>query len=65
MLCSTSKVFVKVILQFQEENNMNLAGVQQHDFKHAKSTASAGLIIQSILSQAIDSNKYALMTSST
>ena len=42
---------------------MDLTGVQQHGFKHAKSTATAGLIIQSILSCSLDSNNYAPMAS--
>ena len=66
-LCSISKVFEKVILkrimQIQNENKVDLTGDPQHGFKHAKSTATAGLIIQSILSRAIDSNQYALMAS--
>jgi hypothetical protein len=41
---------------------LNLTGVQQHGLKHAKSTLTAGLkISQSILSRAINSDKYALM----
>lgn len=66
-LCSISKVFEKVILkrimQIQNENKVDLTGDPQHGFKHAKSTATAGLIIQSIISRAIDSNQYALMAS--
>lgn len=66
-LCSISKVFEKVILkrimQIQTENKVDLTGVPQHGFKQAKSTATAGLIIQSIISRAIDSNNYALMAS--
>ena len=66
-LCSISKVFEKAILkrimQIQNDNKVDLTGDPQHGFKHAKSTATAGLIIQSILSRAIDSNNYALMAS--
>ena len=39
---------------------MDLTGVEQHGFKNSKSTASAGLIIQSILSRALDSGNFAL-----
>ena len=66
-LCSTSKVFEKLILerikQIEKENGVDLTGVQQHGFKAQKSTATAALIIQSILSRALDSSKLALMAS--
>ena len=64
-LCSTSKVFEKLILkrimEIQKESGVDFTGVEQHGFKHSKSTASAGLIIQSILSRALDSSNFALM----
>ena len=50
-------------MQIQDANKIDLTGVQQHGFKQTKSTATAGLIIQSIISRAIDSNNYALMAS--
>ena len=66
-LCSTSKIFEKLILnrimEIQKENDVDLSGVEQHGFKKFKSTASAGLIIQSLIARAMDSNKYALMAS--
>ena len=66
-LCSTSKVFEKLILKrilsIQESSKVDFTGIQQHGFKHAKSTASAGLIIQSLISHALNSNNYALMAS--
>ena len=66
-LCSTSTFFEKLILnrimEIQKENNVDLSGVEQHGFKKFKSTASAGLIIQSLIARAMDSNKYALMAS--
>ena len=66
-LCSTSKIFEKLILrrvlEIEDENKADLTGVEQHGFKKAKSTATAGLILQSILSRALDSNNYALMAS--
>ena len=47
-LCSTSKVFEKLILkrimEIQKENEVDLTGEEQHGFKKAKSTASAGLV---------------------
>ena len=66
-LCSTSKIFEKLILkrilEIQEENKIDLTGVEQHGFKAQKSTASAALIIQSIIARAVDSNNFALMAS--
>jgi hypothetical protein len=66
-LCSTSKIFEKLILkrilEIQEESKIDLTGVEQHGFKAQKSTASAGLIIQSIIARAVDSDNFALMAS--
>ena len=54
-LCSTSKVFEKLILkrimEIQKDNEVDLTGEEQHGLKKSKSTATAGLIIQSILSR--------------
>ena len=66
-LCSTSKVFEKLILMRLNEleivNNISLTGKPQHGFKKGHSTASLGLLIQSLLSNALDQNQYALMAS--
>ena len=66
-LCSTTKLFEKLIMkrvvEIESTNKIDLTGVEQHGFKKCKSTASAGLVIQSILSRAVDSNNYALMAS--
>ena len=66
-LCSTSKFFEKLILkrilEIQENCKTDLTGNEQHGFKKAKSTSTAGLIIQSIISRAVDTNNYALMAS--
>ena len=50
-------------MEIQKDNGVDLTGEEQHGFKKAKSTASAGLVIQSILSRALDSNNFALMAS--
>ena len=50
-------------MEIQKDNGVDLTGEEQHGFKKAKSTASAGLVIQSILSRALDSNNFALMLS--
>ena len=66
-LCSTSKVFEKLILrrimEIEAENATDLTGQEQHGFKKSKSTASAGLVIQSIISRALDENNYVVMAS--
>ena len=48
-------------MEIQKDNGMDLTGVEQHGFKNSKSTASAGLIIQSILSRALDSGNFSLL----
>ena len=66
-LCSASKFFEKLILRqihkIQEANDIDLTGNAQHGFKKHKSTATAGLTIQSLLSRALDQNNYAIMAS--
>ena len=66
-LYSTSKIFEKLILRqillIQENSKIDFTGNEQHGFKKAKSTSTAGLIIQSIISRAVDTNHYALMAS--
>jgi hypothetical protein len=59
-----SKIFEKLILKRIQDNcNTDLAGNEQHGFKKAKSTSTARVIIQSIISRAVDTNNYALMAS--
>ena len=66
-LCSTSKLFEKLILkqiQYLENiNKLDFTGKQQHGFKKSKSTATAGLLLQSIISRAADDDNYVLMAS--
>ena len=66
-LCSASKIFEKLILRhinkIQEANDIDLTGNAQHGFKKHKSTATAGLTIQSLISRALDKNNYANMAS--
>jgi hypothetical protein len=66
-LCSTSKVFEKLILKrlesIAEENNVDLTGEQQHGFKKNRSTITAGLTLQSIISRSLDKDDYAVMSS--
>ena len=66
-LCSTSKVFEKLILkrifEIEDLNMVDLTGREQHGFKKGKSTATAGLVIQSIIARALDENNYVVMAS--
>ena len=54
-LCAVSKVFEKLILKrlqkIEKENNLDLTGEQQHGFKKNRSTITAGLTLQSIISR--------------
>ena len=65
--CSTSKIFEKLILKqinyLEQKNKLDFTCKQQHGFKKNKSTATAGLLLQSLISHATDSNNYALMAS--
>ena len=38
-------------MEIQKEHKVDLTGVEQHGFKQAKSTASAGLIIHQLLAE--------------
>lgn len=57
-LCSASKIFEKLILNkikyLEKTNNLDFTGKQQHGFKKSKSTATAGLLLQSIISRVAD-----------
>ena len=66
-LCSTSKIFEKLILQrlhqIESQNFIDLTNKSQHGFKKNRSTNSAQLILQSVLARSLDDNNYALMAS--
>ena len=66
-LCSITKVYDQLIIHRLKEievmSGVDLTGIPQHGFKQKRSTATAGLTIQSVLSQALDSNKYSIMAS--
>ena len=59
-LCSTSKIFEKLILMClnQLENGQTTTWLQK-----THNTATLGLLIQSLLANALDKNQYALMAS--
>ena len=66
-LCSLSKVFEKLILKqihyLEKTNKLDFTGKSQHGFKKGKSTASAGLLLQSLISHSTDEKNYVLMAS--
>ena len=66
-LCSVSKIYEKLILKrlenIAQENNIDLTGIQQHGFKRKRSTTTASLTLQSLISRKMDENKFAAMAS--
>ena len=66
-LCSMTKVFEQLIIirlkEIEAANKCDLTGNSQHGFKQNRSTATCGLTLQSILTRALDQNKYAIMSS--
>ena len=63
-LCSMSKIFEKLIMQYHEiedQNNVDLTGIKQHGFKRKRSTSTAGLEIQSEIARALDTNQFTIM----
>jgi hypothetical protein len=66
-LCCASKIFEKLILKqihyLENTNNLDLTGKQQHGFKKSKSTATAGLLLQSIIARAADDDNFTIMAS--
>ena len=66
-LCSTTKVYEQLIInrlrEIETANRCDLTGKPQHGFKQNRSTATAGLTLQSILTRALDEDNYAVMSS--
>ena len=66
-LCSMAKVYEQLIIdrlrEIETKNLCDQSGKSQHEFKKGKSTATAGLTLQSILTWALDEDKYAIMSS--
>ena len=50
-------------LAFECAQEINGQGKQQHGFKRKKSTATAGALLQSLISRAADDNCYVIMAS--
>ena len=66
-LCSSSKIFEKVILKrildIQTDQGVDLTGNSQHGFKKKRSTTSISLTIQTIIAHAMDDDNLAIMAS--
>ena len=66
-LCCTTKIFERLILnkisKLEKLNEINMAGEQQHGFSKGKSMATAGLLIQSMISRALDDNQLVMLAS--
>ena len=66
-LCSTSKIFEKLILkrilEIQEQNNVDITRQGQHVFKKKRSTSTLSIELQSIISRALDNDDFALVSS--
>ena len=66
-LCSMTKVYEQLIIDRLREieitQKCDLTGKPQHGFKQKRSTATAGLTLQSILARALDQDNYAIMSS--
>ena len=66
-LCSTSKIFEKLILkrilELQEASNIDLTGVNQHGFKKGKSTTTLSIELQSLIARALDEDQIGLVAS--
>ena len=66
-LCGASKIFERLILnriaQIEELNNVDITGNQQHGFKKGRGTATAGLLLQSLIARALDDDCYVALAS--
>ena len=66
-LCSTSKVFEKLILKrilkLQDQCQIDLTGANQHGFKKNHSTSTLTAKIQSLIARALDDDECVLLTS--
>ena len=66
-LCSTSKIFEKIILKRIQKlellNNVDITGQNQHGFKKNKSTSTLGILLQSLVARALDEDKHCIMAS--
>ena len=66
-LCSTSKIFEKLILkriiEIQDENNTDLTRQGQHGFKKKRGTSTLSVELQSAIARALDNDEFVLVSS--
>ena len=66
-LCSMTKVYEQLIInrlrEIEQESGIDITGNPQHGFKPKRSTGTASLTLQSVLSHALDSGNYGVMAS--
>ena len=66
-LCSVSKIFEKLILkriyELEAISGISIGGKQQHGFIKNKSTVTAGLLLQSLISRALDDDDFVALAS--
>ena len=66
-LCCASKVFERLILnrinQVEQEGKIDLTGKSQHGFKKNRGTASASLLLQSLISRSLDDDEFVAVAS--
>jgi hypothetical protein len=66
-LCTTSKIFEKLILkrmkEIEDENLVDLTGINQHGFKKNRSTPTLSSELQSIIARALDNDEFVLVAS--
>ena len=66
-LCSSSKIFEKLILkrilEIQDVNKCDLTGNNQHGFKHKRSTSTLSIELQNLIARALDEDKEVLLAS--
>ena len=66
-LCSTSKVFEKLILkrilEIQTKHKVDLTGNNQHGFKKSRSTSTLSIQLQSMIARAMDEDQYGMVAS--
>ena len=57
------KLILKLIHYLESTNQLDLTGKHKHGFKINKSTATAGALLQSVISRAADEKCYVVMAS--
>ncbi len=66
-LCSSSKIFEKLILkrilEIEVLNKVDLTGINQHGFKRGRSTSTLSSQLQSIIGRALDEDNFVLVAS--